>query len=268
MAKSKKKETNVLEPEETSVLSRFSPSRQQKITIGILLVLLSVALAVSFVSYFVNGKFDQSELGNFTDRNAQVQNWLGKFGAFLSDFFIYKGFGVASFLFVRLLFLTGAYLVLDLAVSKLRKTWFWDIFVIIILSILFGFFSKSLPELGGVIGFEMNLFFQDYIGKVGTLLTLLFGVVIYLIFKIKVSPDKIKGAFEKTKNDLKEDLNTVMKPNSSSSAYNLEEFAINEEVDIVEDKTDSLITTPNKNDFEEDEEELGEITLKNSSFSI
>lgn len=270
MAKSKKKETNELESEKTSVISKFSLSRQQKITLGILLVLLSVALAVSFISFFVNGKYDQSELGNFTDRNAQVQNWLGKFGAFLSDFFIYRGFGVASFLFVRLLFLTGAYLVLDLAVSKLRKTWFWDIFVIIILSILFGFFSQSLPELGGIIGFEMNLFFQDYIGKVGTLLTLLFGVVIYLIFKIKVSPDKIKNAFEKTKNDLKEDLNTVIKPKTESSAYNLEEFAVNDAVDAFEDKSDSLITSPNKNDFEEDEEELGEITLKTipSQFEI
>lgn len=270
MAKSKKKETNELESEKTSVISKFSLSRQQKITIGILLVLLSVALAVSFVSYFVNGKFDQSELGNFTYRNAQVQNWLGKFGAFLSDFFIYKGFGVASFLFVRLLFLTGAYLVLDLAVSKLRKTWFWDIFVIIILSIIFGFFSQSLPELGGVIGYEMNLFFQDYIGKVGTLLILIFGVVIYLIFKIKVSPDKIKNAFEKTKNDLKEDLNTVIKSNTESSAYNLEEFAVDDSTDAEEEKSDSLITTPNKNDFEEEDEELGEITLKTvpSQFEI
>ena len=137
---------------------------------------------------------------------------VGKFGAFLSDFFIYKGFGVASFLFVRLLFLTGAYLVLDLAVSKLKKTWFWDIFAIIILSILFGFFSQSLPELGGIIGYEMNLFSQDYIGKTGTLISPTdFGVVIYLIFKIKVSPDKIKSAFESTKKEINDDLKTPVK---------------------------------------------------------
>src|SRR6188768_301392 len=125
MAKSTKKESTSIEPGETNLFSRFSPSRQHKIAFGVLLVLLSVALAVSFVSYFVNGKFDQSELNDFSDRNSHVQNWLGKFGAFLSDFFIYKGFGVASFLFVRLLFITGAYLVLDLAVAKLKKTWFW-----------------------------------------------------------------------------------------------------------------------------------------------
>jgi len=269
MAKSKKKETSTSEPDETSVLSRFTPSRQHKITIGILLVLLAIALAVSFISYFVNGKFDQSELNDFGNRNSEVQNWLGKLGAFLSDFFIYKGFGIASFLFVRLLFLTGAYLVLDLTVSKLKKTWFWDMFVIIIISILFGFFSKSLPELGGIIGFEMNAFSQDYIGKAGTLLALIFGIVIYLIFKIKVSPDKIKNAFESTKKEINNDLKTSG-ATTTSGAYNLEEFAVNDDTDIVENSSETLITTPNKNDFEEEEEELGEITLKTtpSQFEI
>jgi S-DNA-T family DNA segregation ATPase FtsK/SpoIIIE len=196
-------------------------------------------------------------LNDFADRNSEVQNWLGKFGAFLADFFIYKGFGVASFLFARLLFLTGAYLVLDMTVSKLKKTWFWDMFVVIVLSILFGFFGNQLPELGGVIGYEMNIFSQDYIGKTGTLLALLFGIVIYLIFKVKVSPDKIKSAFEKTKSEIREDLSTSVA--NSSSAYNLEEFAVNEEKDNAQD---NLITTPNKNDFEENDEEIGEITLK------
>ncbi|SFA92247.1 DNA segregation ATPase FtsK/SpoIIIE, S-DNA-T family [Flavobacterium swingsii] len=248
MAKAKK-EINPTEPEETNLLSRFSVSRQQKITIGVLLVLFAVALGLSFISYFVNGKYDQSELGNFTSRNPNIQNWLGKFGAFVSDFFIYKGFGVASFLFIRLLFLTGAYLVLDLAIGKLKKTWFWDIFVIIILSILFGFFGNYLPELGGVIGYEMNLFSQDYIGKSGTLLALIFGIVIYLIFKIKVSPDKIKGFFEKTKNDIAEELKPI---NNTTSTYNLEEFATDEEAEI----------PAKKFDFQSDEEDLGEITLK------
>ncbi len=248
MAKAKK-EINPTEPEETNLLSRFSVSRQQKIAIGVLLVLFAVALGLSFISYFVNGKYDQSELGNFTSRNPNIQNWLGKFGAFVSDFFVYKGFGVASFLFVRLLFLTGAYLVLDLAIGKLKKTWFWDIFVIIILSILFGFFGNYLPELGGVIGYEMNLFSQDYIGKSGTLLALIFGIVIYLIFKIKVSPDKIKGFFEKTKNDIAEELKPI---NNTTSTYNLEEFATDEEAEI----------PAKKFDFQSDEEDLGEITLK------
>ncbi|WP_141882926.1 FtsK/SpoIIIE family DNA translocase, partial [Flavobacterium psychrophilum] len=119
-----------------------------------------------------------------------------------------------------------------------------------------GFFGNFLPELGGVIGYEMNLFSQDYIGKSGTLLALVFGIVIYLIFKIKISPDKVKGFFEKTKNDIKEELKPIK---STNSTYNLEEFATDEEIEL----------PTKKNEFQSEEEELGEITLRSvSQFEI
>jgi S-DNA-T family DNA segregation ATPase FtsK/SpoIIIE len=86
--------------------------------------------------------------------------------------------------------------------SKLRSTWFWDLFAMIIVSIIFGFFATSAPELGGVIGYEMNLLSQDYIGKTGTLLLLIFGLVIYLIFKIKVSPESIHNFIENSKKEI------------------------------------------------------------------
>ncbi|MFK7050273.1 DNA translocase FtsK [Flavobacterium columnare] len=263
MAKSKKKENTSAEVESENSQRRFGVSRQQKITFGILLILFSIALAISFISYFVNGKLDQSEINEFGNRESQVQNWLGKLGVFLAHFFVYQGFGVAAFFFVRLLFLTGSYLVLDLAVSKLKKTWFWDIFVIIILSILFGFFSTSLPELGGVIGFEMNSFLQDYLGKAGTLLTLLFGIVIYLIFKIKISPEAIKAAFEKTKTELKEDFKNPLSK-ESTTVYNLEEFAVQEEevqpLLKEKEKNTKALTEILEEDY--DDEELEGIVLK------
>jgi DNA segregation ATPase FtsK/SpoIIIE, S-DNA-T family len=256
MAKSVKKEKSK-DTKEKTVSKRFGVSRQHKITIGVLLVLLSIALAVAFVSYFVNGKFDQSEIHDLTSRDTQVQNWLGKAGAFISDFFIYKGFGVPSFLLVRLLFLTGAYLVLDLAVSKLRRTWFWDLFAMIIMAILFGFFAQSLPELGGVIGYEMNLFSQDYIGKTGTLLLLIFGVVVYIVFKIRVSPDKIKSLFEGFKSE-KKDQQLISDKTPNGTKYNLEEFAVEE-----------VKTNPKNFEFHSDDKDAGAITLKtNPQFEV
>ncbi len=254
MAKTAKKEKSTTENKETEKKSRFGLSRQHKFAIGILLVLFAIALAVSFVSYFVNGKFDQSEINEINRGDVHVQNWLGKFGAYISDFFIYKGFGVASFLFIRLLFLTGIYFVLDMAVSKLKKTWFWDLFVIIVSSVLFGFFSKEIPELGGVVGYEMNLFSQDYIGKTGTLLVLVFGVILYLIFKIKISPDKIKNLYENSKKDKISDANLGANDTSSKTHYNLEEFAVKEES-----------KNNKKADLKSDSDELGEITLKKES---
>src|SRR5690606_37883462 len=97
----------------------------------------------------------------------------------------------------RFFFLLGSYLVLDLPVSKLKKTLFWDLYPAIILSVLFGFFNSYLPQLGGVIGYEINLYMQDYLAKTGTLLVLIFGLVVFLILRIKISPDAIKAYFEK-----------------------------------------------------------------------
>jgi S-DNA-T family DNA segregation ATPase FtsK/SpoIIIE len=132
-----------------------------------------------------------------------------------------------------LFFLTGLFLILDISLRKLKNIWFWDLFVIIILSVLFGFFASSLPELGGTIGYELNLFSQDYIGKTGTLLLLLFGLIIYLIFKMKVSPEKIKTFFENTKKEIKADFGSKG-PNVVSSAYNLEEYAVEDTEDVLD----------------------------------
>ncbi len=209
-------------------------TKQHKIVLGSLLVLFSIALLLAFISFYIYGQADQSAVNQLADRNETVQNWLGKFGAFLADLIVYQGFGLASFLFVKLFFLTGMFLILDIPLKKLKNIWFWDLFVVIILSVTFGFFATSLPELGGTIGYELNLFAQDYIGKTGTILVLAFGLILYLIFKIKVSPEKIKSFFESTKKEIKTDLAT----NAStidSSAYNLEEYAVEDAEDVSED---------------------------------
>ncbi|MGK4568391.1 DNA translocase FtsK 4TM domain-containing protein [Flavobacterium sp. 3HN19-14] len=93
-------------------------TKQHKALVGSLLVLFAISLLLAFVSFYIYGQEDQSAVTELADRDAKVGNWLGKFGAFLADIFVYKGFGAASFLFVRLFFLTGAYLVLDLSVKN------------------------------------------------------------------------------------------------------------------------------------------------------
>lgn len=243
MAKTTKKETADKKNEsKTETIRSWKFSKQQKFVVGCLLVLFSIALLVAFISFYVNGQWqaDQSAVSQLGDRGEVVENWLGKFGAFLADLIVYKGFGIASFIFVRLFFLTGLFLALELSTKKLKNTWFWDLFAVIIISILFGFFATSAPELGGTIGYELNLFLQDYIGKTGTLLTLLFGLIVYLIFKIKLSPEKIQSYFDSTKKEFKSELNTIKPASQPESAYNLEEFAIEEdpELDNIHLKTD------------------------------
>jgi S-DNA-T family DNA segregation ATPase FtsK/SpoIIIE len=242
MAKTVKKESKEKDPQ--SDIKILKTKKQYRMLFGFLLILLSIAFLVSFISFFVSdkgvgyGQADQSAVDSLTDRSQHVENWFGKFGAYVAHLFIYRGFGVASFLFVKLFFLSGAFLLLDLPIRKLKNTWFWDLFAIIVLSITFGFFATTIPELGGIIGYEINQFIQDYIGKTGTLLGIVFAIVIYLIFKIKISPDALKTFFEKTRDavelseakhaGIKDDLNGLTSSESGAD-YNLEEFEVKED---------------------------------------
>jgi len=208
---------------------------RNKMFFGLVFVLFSVALLLSFISFFLYGTADQSILTDFVDRTEKAKNWLGKLGAFLADTFLYKGFGVASFLFVRLLFLTGIYLILDLSIAKLKKTWFWDLFAVLVLSVLFGFFHEIVPETGGVFGFEMNLFLQDYLGRAGTILILILGIITYLIFKIKISPEKIKNFVKIKKNQIKEEFSKAIEQEKKKQKENTEKSILSQFEENVED---------------------------------
>lgn len=267
MAKSKK-DTAKKDIKAASEKKKWQFSRRHKVLAGILFFLFSIALLLSFVSYFLYGDFDQSGLTDLGNRNEKVYNWLGRFGAYLADLFIYKGFGAASFIFIRFFFLLGAYLVLDLPVSKLKKTLFWDLFLVIILSVLFGFFNEYLPELGGVIGYEMNLFMQDYLGKTGTLLVLIFGLFAFLLLRVKISPDTLKTFFEKRQQEKEATLeekqlndqnleNVVTSP--VTAEHTSEEDLYDEDLEKIE-----LKTNPPSSQFEINKEAL-KPTISHSS---
>jgi S-DNA-T family DNA segregation ATPase FtsK/SpoIIIE len=263
MAKTTKKETVDKKNESKAETKRsWKITKQQKFVLGCLLVLFSIALLVAFISFYINGQWqtDQSAVSHLGDRSEEVQNWLGKFGAYLADLLVYRGFGLASFILVRLFFLTGLFLALEMSTKRLKSIWFWDLFAIIIVSVLFGFFATSAPELGGTIGYELNLFSQDYIGKTGTLLGLLFGLIVYLIFKIKLSPEKIQSYFDSTKNEFKSELDSIKTPQQPESAYNLEEFAIEEE----DPELDNIHLKTQDTQFEINKEAL-KPTISNSS---
>ncbi len=236
-------------------------SRRNKVLAGILFFLFSVALLLSFISYFLYWEYDQSVLNSFTDRSQSVQNWLGKFGAWLANLFLYQGFGVASFILIRFFFLMGSYLVLDLPVGKLKKALFWDLYLVIILSVLCGFFNAYIPELGGVIGYEMNLFMQDFIGKTGTLLVLVFGLAVFLFLRVKISPDAIKAYFERKAG---EDAEEEEKPVSENIRVQSVHKAAPASALNTEEPLEEVEKRPNYEDMDADEydEELDHIELK------
>jgi S-DNA-T family DNA segregation ATPase FtsK/SpoIIIE len=210
--------------------------RQYKVIFGFLLILISIGLTVAFISWFKYGSIDQSNYNQFPSLKAESGNWAGQLGSIVSEFFIRNGFGVASFLFIKIFFLIGLYLILDLPVKRLRNSWFWDLYFIVLTSITLGFFANSIPDLGGAIGFEINDFFSILIGKIGTVLLIVFGILIYLYFKIKVSPDGIKTFFENRQKQMSEDMAEMQSFQDTSSAYNLEEYAVEEQPEKEEEE--------------------------------
>lgn len=200
MARKQNKKNNTTS---TKKRPKFQISNQQKIIFGTLLMLLSVAFVIAFISYFSTWQQDQSLLKEFWNKQVEAENWLNKFGASVSDFFIRKGFGVAAFIFPILIFQTGLFLFVGLPLKKLNNRWFWGILVSIWIAIFFGFFAETAPILGGVIGFEMNDFLRAYVGKIGIGLVLLFALVIYLVNRIGVTPEKVQSLFQSTQKEFK-----------------------------------------------------------------
>lgn len=197
----KKKATKKKVAKKTKKLS-LKLSNQQKLVFGSLLLILGILLFIAFLSFFFTGQADQSIILEFTSREAKAENWLSKFGAWVSDLFIHRGFGIASFIFSGLIFISGIYVLLNIKKAKLFRHWFWGTLIIIWSSILFGFLAKSKPLLGGTIGFELNDFLQDYIGKIGTALILILGLITYLAVRFKMTAQNFGTFFKSAKSKL------------------------------------------------------------------
>ena len=228
----------------------FKLSNQQKLIFGSLLIILGVLLFISFLSFIFTGKEDQSVLSNFPERTEAYKNWASQLGAWVSELFISKGFGIPSFIFSGLIFLSGVYVTLNLKKNKLIKHWIWGTLIVIWLSIFFGFFTHKYDILGGTIGFEMNHFFQDYIGKIGTSFLLLFGLIAYLALRFKVTGNTFVKLFKSAKKDFKNDMNPHAEDESQTTlvdnSHSEEAEAIKSAFEISLDEPEPTISQHSK----------------------
>lgn len=183
----------------------FKITRQQKVIFGSFLMLLGLALLIAFTSFLFNWEADQSTLGELGNREVVAKNWLSKFGATVSDFFIYKGFGLAAYILAGLITLSGIFLFFNLKLKNLFTYWFWGILMMIWWAIFFGFFADKYTILGGRVGYEVNDYLQDYIGFTGTVLLLTFLFIAYFVIRLKVTPEMVGAFFKSKKKSISED---------------------------------------------------------------
>jgi S-DNA-T family DNA segregation ATPase FtsK/SpoIIIE len=97
-------------------------------------------------------------------------------------------FGVSSFIFPLLLFISGLTFFVNANRKKLVERWFWGIIIMLWLSLLFGHFSTNYIY-SGTIGYELNEFLIIYIGNIGVISTLLFILLSYLVIRLKITPE-------------------------------------------------------------------------------
>ena len=79
-------------PERKPSVFAFLKTKQTQTIFGFFLMLFSLFLCIAFVSFFFNWQEDQSTIHQLSNRVVKSENLLGKIGANLGHFFIYKGF--------------------------------------------------------------------------------------------------------------------------------------------------------------------------------
>ena len=173
---------------------------------GVFILLLSAYLLVAFVSYLFYGAADQSKLDLswrqlIFESNIKVGNTAGKTGAFLAEKFVNRGFGIASFLFIYLLFL-GGFKILGHNLVKFRKALVLSLITVIWLSIALGFFfmkkdADSFIYPGGYYGFVLSAWLSSLLGKVGLVLLLFISMLALLVVRFDKVFLVVKNLFRK-----------------------------------------------------------------------
>ena len=238
-----------------------------KVVFGYILLFSSLVLFASFISYIFNWKVDQSNVDMIFDRDIEVENILGKTGAYISHLFIYKLFGFSSFVLPIILLVSSYYILFNKKIFNLFGKINWLLVLLIWTTILSGYLKNYFPVQSGIVGFEVNLFLESYIGRIGILLILIFSFIISIAILFNVTPS---GTLSLINNFFKAKEQKIL-----DSELEIEEDDIIENID--EDKqNDNLIldeTEPNNNigtdnisiEVEKINEE--EISTKNVDFS-
>ena len=186
-----KKTKKVSKPSVFKQISDFFKNRQTQTILGAFFVLFATFLCIAFISFFFSWEDDQSILTEFSNKQIQAKNLLGKIGSKLSHIFIYNGFGLAAFVLPFLIFLTGMSFLLQKGIKSMVSKWNWGLFNMLWISIAIGFVEKKYALLSGVVGFELNEYIRTFIGRTGLAIVLAFFLISYLVVRFKLTPERI-----------------------------------------------------------------------------
>lgn len=199
MAKSKKAKKNKISLKESKIFNVLKDERL-RVSVGIILGVLSLYLFLAILSFFFSGAADQSKLDipfkDFMKADILVRNWTGKFGAYLSNLIVNRGFGIASLLPIFFIAICSLRL-FGFKTISLRKSFTWTIVGTIWFSLFFGFFfingyEDSALFLGGIHGYFVSLWLTAAIGQIGTIAVLVLSLFLFFLFAVDNSIELLK----------------------------------------------------------------------------
>ncbi|WP_407494785.1 FtsK/SpoIIIE family DNA translocase [Elizabethkingia anophelis] len=166
-----------------------------RIISGVTFVFLSIVLTLSFISYLMKWKADQSQAGTMLDKSIKSSNVFGKIGDWLGNFFIFESIGIAGFIVAFLLFVFGT-LILKKNYFKPWKTISHSLFFICWLPIFMGVITKGQGVLSGVYGFQIMDYLNAIIGTFGLWMILLLSIGLYFVLEFNLRPSNIKAKMD------------------------------------------------------------------------
>lgn len=167
------------------------------LTLGILLISVSIFLFIAFISYLLNGPADQSLVMNnpdqaIRDSARESQNWLGYLGAQASHWMIYRWFGVAAFLFPPFIFLLGFKWAFKLSLVSLTRYTTFALFFTFWLGLLTGYVVILIEGysfwsfLSGGFGYELAKLSAEFLSW-GTFILLAGSLLVFVIFYFDIN---------------------------------------------------------------------------------
>jgi DNA segregation ATPase FtsK/SpoIIIE, S-DNA-T family len=179
---------------------QFIRSERGRKSFALGVILMSAITAISFISYFFTGYQDQTMLEAGHDA---PRNWLGAFGAWVSQLFVGRGFGAVAILIPAYVGLWGFALLERKHFDLMWRLFKHVLFVVLWGSAFLGFVSYLVwgqPSLlGGGFGWYLNETVFHIIGRIGMGLLVVISFLIYLVVNFNVNLPILSGLIGKDK---------------------------------------------------------------------
>jgi S-DNA-T family DNA segregation ATPase FtsK/SpoIIIE len=176
---------------EVKVKELVKDERTHKV-LGAFFLLLALYCFIAFTSYLFTWEEDFDKVHRYSSsvlfrHEIEVDNLLGRLGAFTSHWFFFKGFGIASYLFCYFFFIIGINFIVGRRVFRFWRNVKYIIFGLLFISMTFAFLTgKSAFPWGGAMGDALNRWTSGFLGKTGAGLLLLVAGLSWIIWKFNV----------------------------------------------------------------------------------